>query len=427
MIYSIADYHAANDGVHDCTEAFQKAIDQCSGNGGGRVYVPAGRYLCGTIRLRSETELYLEQGAVLISSLEDEHKEYFLYACHEKNVTLDGPGMIDGQGRLRYYDDNADGGFHECPLQVRGNRPRTSYLEDIDGLTVKDVTFYDAVRWTLHMAGCKNVLIDGIRIRNNDRCPNNDGIDPDCCRNVIIRNCLIETGDDSIVVKTTKDMASLYGPCENILISGCTIHTRDSALKIGTESWSDIRNVVMSDCIAYDCSRGIGIWSRDGGTVSDIHVHHLTGNTLQYADCPERPFAPRWWGKGEPVFLSATKRENGDRIPGPIENIHLDHFSFTAESCIFLGGEACSGIRDVFMDDMDIRWKKQGLHLPELFDEQPSGRGVYRHEVPCVYGRYAQHVNIGGRLSVDPSMQNLISRREMLDCCDDFVIREEKS
>ena len=151
---------------------------------------------------------------------------YFLYADNEKNITISGEGRVDGQGRLRFEEDGADGGYGECPLNVTGDRPRTSFFENIENLTVRNITFYDAAFWTLHMAGCKNVLIDGIRILNNDRGPNNDGIDPDCCQNVVIQNCFIESGDDSIVVKATKSMYEKYGDCENIIIKGCILHSR---------------------------------------------------------------------------------------------------------------------------------------------------------------------------------------------------------
>ena len=204
MIFNILDYGADKSGRVNSACAIQKAIDDCSEKG-GRVYVPAGRFLSGFLRLRSNVELYLEQGAELISDL-GETSGYFLYADNEKNITISGEGRVDGQGRLRFEEDGADGGYGECPLNVTGDRPRTSFFENIENLTVRNITFYDAAFWTLHMAGCKNVLIDGIRILNNDRGPNNDGIDPDCCQNVVIQNCFIESGDDSIVVKATKSM-----------------------------------------------------------------------------------------------------------------------------------------------------------------------------------------------------------------------------
>ena len=112
-------------------------------------------------------------------------------------------------------------------------------------------------------------MVKNIRILNHDRGPNNDGIDPDCCQNVVIQGCILETGDDSIVVKATGPMSEKYGNCENIVIQGCIMHSRDSALKIGTETYGHIRNVTLSDCVVKDCSRAVSIWSR---AVSYTHL-----------------------------------------------------------------------------------------------------------------------------------------------------------
>ena len=413
MIFNILDYGADKSGRVNSACAIQKAIDDCSEKG-GRVYVPAGRFLSGFLRLRSNVELYLEQGAELISDL-GETSGYFLYADNEKNITISGEGRVDGQGRLRFEEDGADDGYGECPLNVTGDRPRTSFFENIENLTVRNITFYDAAFWTLHMAGCKNVLIDGIRILNNDRGPNNDGIDPDCCQNVVIQNCFIESGDDSIVVKATKSMYEKYGDCENIIIKGCILHSRDSALKIGTETWGNIRQVIMSDCIIKDCSRAVGIWSRDGGTISDIYIHHIMGNTKRYADCPQRSFAPRWWGKGEPIFISATKRKDGDRLPGKIHHIQMDHIRITSESCIFIGGEEYAPIEHIRFQDIEIVWKKQGLHLPDVLDEQPSARDVYKHEIPCIYGRYADYVQLSGKFIIEDSLKDVVKETKITE------------
>lgn len=138
--------------------------------------------------------------------------------------------------------------------------------------------------------------------------PNNDGIDPDCCRDVIVRDCIVETGDDAIVVKATKPMSEKYGSCENILISNCILHSHDSALKIGTETHGDIRNIILSDCIAKDCSRGIGIWVRDGATIEDVHVHHLIGNVLKYADAVRKMVLPCGGAMGN-LYLSMRLTE----------------------------------------------------------------------------------------------------------------------
>ena len=440
MDYSILDYGAVGDGEKKCTQAIQAAVDACSKTG-GRVVVPAGKYLSGGIRLRSNVELHLENGAELISTLEKEDmidfaREFegegmdgmdggcFLFARHEKNITISGYGKIDGRGREVFYDGDVDNGFHECPLFVKGFRPRTTYLEDVENLTVRDVTFYDAAFWTLHMAGCRNVMVDGIRILNDDRGPNNDGVDPDCCKNVVIRGCIIESGDDAVVVKATGPMHEKYGDCENIVIQGCTMHSRDSALKIGTETWGNIRNIILSDCVVWDCSRAVSIWSRDGGTISDITIHHVTGNTRRYADgAIPGPGAPRWWGKGEPVFFSSTKRRGSDRIPGKISGVVMDHIRLRSESCIFLGGESYAPIEDIRLENMDILWTQQGPHPPGVFDEQPSQRDVYEHEIPCVYARSVNGLTVSGRLRVDGSLSGVIRKKQILEDCEDVQVK----
>lgn len=414
MIYNILDFGAVADGVTNNQPMIQRAIDACARTG-GTVVVPAGRFLSGTLRLRSNMDFHLERGSTLIISRRPEDMisftDYrddggtmdnitdgsFLYACHEKNLTISGEGCIDGRGREVFFDENADNGLHECPLSVNGFRPRTSYLEDVDGLTVRDVTFYDAAFWTLHMAGCSNVLVDGVRILNNDRGPNNDGIDPDACRNVIINNCFVESGDDAIVLKATKPMHEKYGDCENVVIRGCILHSRDSALKIGTETYGSIRNVIFADCIVRDCSRAVGIWVRDGGTIEDIQIHHLTGTTLRYGDCGTRRGTPRWWGVGEPVFLSAAYRSEERRFPGVIRGVTVQDCRLYCEGAVFLGGEKESRISDIRFENNRFDWRQTGRMTPALFDEQPSPRDVYEHPVPWLYARCVDGLALTGR------------------------------
>lgn len=428
--YNITDFGAISDGITNNASAIQNAIDQCTENGGGKVIIPPGKFLSGTIILKSNVNLHLEAGAELILSLnpddmidfmkyfDDDNQDTgweggcFIMARHAENITISGEGRIDGRGRKVFYEDEElDGGSHESPLKVRGFRPRMSFLENIKNLTVKDVTFYDAAFWTLHMAGCSDVLIENIRIENNDRGPNNDGIDPDCCRNVIIRGCKIVCADDCIVVKTTAPMTRKYGSCSNILISNCILNSHSSALKIGTETWGDIHHIVMSDCILENCSRGIGIWSRDGGNIYDIIVHHISGNTRRYRDRAKQDSeVVRWWGKGEPIFINATKRAGVDRIPGKIESIYFDHMRMNCEGTIMVAGEEYSVIKNVIVSDSTFVWKKQGEIYPDCLDEQPSERGVYKHETPCVFIRSGENISLEDKvvLIVDESLKEYI-------------------
>ena len=134
-------------------------------------------------------------------------------------------------------------------------------------------------------------------------------------------------------------------------------------MKIGTETHGTIRNVTLSDCIIDRCSRAVGIWVRDGGTVEDIHIHHLTGSTLRYADRYAEPGAPGWWGKGEPIFISATPRKNSRTKTGTIRDLHMT-------------------------------FKRQGTQPGGLFDEQPSVRHVYSHAIPALYARSVKQLTV---------------------------------
>lgn len=405
MDYNVLHYGAVPDGRTNCAAAIQTAVDTASAAGGGRVVLPSGRFLSGSVLLKSNVELHLQAGAVLISSLnqadilpfpaadEDDNRDtgwdggFFLGARGAENVTISGHGIIYGQGDKVFADLNEDNGFYECPKSVAAFRPRMMLFEAVTNFTVQDITLQDAAFWTLHMAGCRHVRIRDIRILNDDRGANNDGIDPDCCQDVVITGCIVHTGDDAIVVKSTAPMAKRYGASENIVIANCVLHSRDSALKIGTETHGVIRNVLLSDCVINDCSRAVGVWVRDGGTVEDIHVHHLTGAVRRYADRYAVAGAPGWWGKGEPVFISATRRAGKTGCPGHIRNVSVDHLSLKAESCLFLAGEAYSELQNIRLADIDLTLVRQGTQPGGLFDEQPSARHIYPHEIPALYAR----------------------------------------
>lgn len=404
-MYNIEAFGAVPDGKTNCAAAIQGAVDAAFAAGGGTVIIPAGQWLSGSVLLKSNVNLHLEAGAVLLSSLDPAHilpfpvhpgKEeidgfnggFFLGALDGENMTVSGEGTIDGQGDRVFDDADVDAGYHECPFRCAPFRPRMMLFENIRNLCITGVTLRNAAFWTLHMAGCRHVRIRDLLILNQDRGANNDGIDPDCCQDVVISGCQIETGDDAIVLKSTAPMAKRYGPCENITITGCVLHSRDSALKIGTETHGLIRRVVFSDSIVDNCSRGVGIWVRDGGTVEDIQVHHLTGGVRRYADAYDLPGSPGWWGKGEPIFLSATHRKGKeDSFPGCMRNLFFSDIRLDCESSLFLGGEKNCMIENVFMRDIHLRLIRQGTQPGGLFDEQPSSRHVYRHAIPALYAR----------------------------------------
>ena len=141
-----------------------------------------------------------------------------------------------------------------------------------------------------------------------------------------------------------------------------------------------------------------GPWESGSGTGErwrDIHIHHLTGAVRRYADCPQREFAPRWWGKGEPVFVSAAYRNEEKQYPGTIRSISLDHISLKCESCIFLGAEEASPIRHVTMDHIHLTMEQQGTQPADVFDEQPSPPGACIPMIsPAFYARYVDGLRV---------------------------------
>lgn len=439
-IFNIKDFGAVGDGVTNNAAAIQAAIDAATVNG-GQVVIPAGEFMSGTIVLKSNIDFHLSKGAVLICTLEEkdicsfkdlfkvEHETYrggcFLFASHCKNVTISGPGVIYGQGDKAFYDDDTDNGFHECPLHPIAFRARTTFFEDIENLEIQDITIKNAASWTLHMAGCRHVLVNNVKILNDVRGANNDGIDPDSCKDVVISNCIVRTGDDAIVVKTTKLMSEKYGACENILINNCILASRDSGLKVGTETCGDIRNIIMSNCIMENCSRGVGIWVRDGGTIEDICIHHITGNVLRYASSTREEGPKTWWGKGEPIFIDATYRNDSRNFPGTIRNIEFDHINMKAESSIFMGGEEETHIDNIRMTDLNITMCKQGTQESGLFDELPSPRGVYEHSIPVVYARYTDNLYVRGRVRYCEPYSKVSNPHSELDCCENAVVNIE--
>ena len=445
-MYVITDYGAVPDGKTNCAAAIQAAVDTAFEAGGGTVLIPAGRWLSGSVLLKSNVELRLEAGATLLSSLEPEeilpfqahpreeaidgfNGGFFLGALDGENITVSGEGTIDGQGERVFFDPDRDRGFHECPLACAPFRPRLMLFENIRNLRITGVTLRNAAFWTLHMAGCRHVRIHDLLILNQDRGANNDGIDPDCCQDVVISHCQIETGDDAIVLKSTAPMAARYGPCENITITGCVLHSRDSALKIGTETHGLIRRVVFADSIVKDCSRGVGIWVRDGGTVEDIQVHHLTGGVRRYADAYDLPGSPGWWGKGEPIFLSATCRrgKEGD-FPGTMRNLFFSDIRLDCESSLFLGGEADCMIENVFMREIHLHLIRQGTQPGGLFDEQPSGRHVYPHSIPALYARCVRKLRFrDGTVRFTGEGEAWDGTTEQLEGCEDAIVQWDQA
>lgn len=412
-MYSILDFGAIGDGEANDTPAIQKAIDACCQAGGGRVLFPGGHvYRSGGVTLRSNVELHLEMGAVWKASdrLEDYDPlreegpvkkdgdgvpsylncEYagrpfqaFIHAYGEENTAVTGYGTIDANESIFYGTDTR---YH-----IEGSYyPRIPmfFLEACRHLTIKDVTLTGCAFWTVHMVGCEDVLIDGIRLLNNLRMANSDGIDPDHCRHVRITNCHIECGDDAIVLKNTGDH-NQYGPCEHILISNCTLVSTSAAIKFGTEGETDFRNICVTNCCISRSNRGISLQIRDGGNVENVSFSNITIET--------RRFSYQWWGRAEAISLTALDRKPGVKA-GKIRNVRFSNISCRGENGIFLCGSPDNYIEDISFDHVSVALERRSKWEIEGYDRRPCPGtledGLIAGKISGIYGDYVKGLSL---------------------------------
>ncbi|HVT79018.1 MAG TPA: glycosyl hydrolase family 28 protein [Phycisphaerae bacterium] len=400
--FNVREYGAAGDGRSLDSPAIQKAIDAAAASASAdnpvRVLIPKGLFTIGTIHLRSHMDFHLEEGARLTLSPDVAHyrahpgviaegfagSEAAVVADDAVGLKISGPGIIDGRS-LQFMDHYEEENEWWIPKDFR---PRLVVLTNCRDLEVRDVTLADSAIWTLHLIGCEHALIEHVKVRNRLDVPNSDGIDPDHCRDVEIRNCDVLCGDDAIVVKATRGAGGpgrRFGACENIIVKDCIIETQDCGLKIGSETWSDIRNIRFERCKFKTCSRGIGIILRDEGSVYDILYKDIEFTSRYYSD--------PWWGRGEPISLTAIPR-NPDSKLGTIHNIRIENVTARCENSARIDGTAQSRIRDVTLQNVSLTLDRWTKYKGNLFDSRPTTAqpGIEPHGTPGFCVRRADNV-----------------------------------
>jgi hypothetical protein len=259
-------------------------------------------------------------------------------------------------------------------------------LTNCRDLEIRNLSLVQAPIWTLHLIGCQRVLIDGIHIRNQLDVPNCDGIDPDHCRDVEIRNCHIICGDDAIVIKTTRQAVD-YGPCENISVKDCILETQDAGLKIGTETTRDIRHLTFERCQIKTSSRGIGIQLRDAGNVSDVTFRDIQFTSRYHSD--------PWWGRGEAISLTAMPRTAGAAV-GTLSDIRFENVTGRAENSVRIEGSAQSRIKNVILDRVAVTLDRWTKYPGPVFDNRPTTAqtSLETHNTPAFCIRRADRVTL---------------------------------
>jgi polygalacturonase len=290
--FEITRYGAVGDGAMNCTAAIKRAIDACAAAGGGRVVVPDGRFLTGAVHLESNVDLHVARGATLAFSRDPRHylpavvtrfegtelMNYspFLYAHGKTNVAISGEGTLDGQADSAHWwpwKGSADFGWERgapnynaarqrlldmaergVPVGQRvfgeGDYIRPNFIQpyQCQNVLIENVTIVGSPMWEIHPVLCRNVTVRGVKISTHG--PNNDGCDPESCRDVLIDRCTFDTGDDCIAIKSGRnaDGRRVNVPSENIVVRGCEMRDGHGGVTVGSEISGGCSNVFAYDC-----------------------------------------------------------------------------------------------------------------------------------------------------------------------------------
>jgi len=281
--FNITDYGAVGDGHTDCTGAFEKAISAANDAGGGRVVVPAGTYVSGAIHLKSNVNLHVSEGAVIkFSTYPDKYLPTVItrfegiecinyspnvYAYEQKNIAITGKGTLDGQANesnwwqwaLSRTDANDikllnDFGRDGVPVEKRvfgaGHylRPNMIQLYKCKKILIEGVTIKNSPMWHVHFVLSSNITVRDISVIGHG--PNNDGCNPDSCKDVLITGCYFDNGDDCITVKSGRnnDGRRVNVPCENIVVQNCRMKDGHGGVVLGSEMSAGVRNVFTENC-----------------------------------------------------------------------------------------------------------------------------------------------------------------------------------
>ncbi len=278
----IRSYGAKPDGKTKATAAIQKAIDDVSRSGGGRVTVSGGTFLVTPFEIKSGVELHIAADAVLLASpdLSDypertDVRHYIseamprfrnaslIYADEAHDIAITGMGVIDGNGTFftkPKEGDNWTGWHFVRTVPRKQSLPRVVFFAGCTNVTVTDITMRNQpAGWSYWIHDCDRVIFDRCRILAAVRYPNNDGIHINCSRDVTVSNCIIETGDDSIIIRANSRSLKEDKPCERVTITNCVLRSWSAAIRLGWTNDGVMRDCVFSNLVIYDSSKGISM------------------------------------------------------------------------------------------------------------------------------------------------------------------------
>ena len=383
--FIITDYGAVKGGKQDCTDAIKKAVEKCNADGGGRVVVPEGVFLTGAIHLKSNVNLHLVKGATLLfktdpkaylpvvftrwEGIECMNYSPFIYAFEQKNIAVTGEGTLDGAASdenwwawtrrgpdgksLQGADANLQNKMSDegIPVEKRifgeGHYLRPNFFQPYrcTNVMIEGVTILRSPMWEVHPVLCTNVIVRDLKITTHG--PNNDGCDPESCRDVLIDNCLFDTGDDCIAIKAGRndDGRRVGIPSENIIVRGGRMKDGHAGVAIGSEIAGDCRNVFIEDCKmdSPNLERALRLKSNAhrGGVIENIYMRNIEiGQVAEalltidflYEEGPNGSFPPT----ARNIYIDNVTSKASPRLffitgfkGATIDNIHVSNSKFS--------------------------------------------------------------------------------------------------
>jgi Glycosyl hydrolases family 28 len=314
-LYDPIRFGAKGDGKALDSPAINAAIDACNRAGGGLVYLRPGVYRSGTVVLKSNVTLYVEAGATILGSLDlddytampgppmngDANQKHLIFAKGAENVTLAGPGRIDGQGQnfwepsgrppLPPEDQWADVVAHEWKKKASGRPSPMLEFVECRWLRIEDLRIENSPGWTMRPYNCDNVTISGIAVKNPVYGSNTDGMDITGSQNVSVSNCSIDTGDDAICIKSEAPYGGEPRVTKNIVVTNCVLTTCCNGFKLGTATEGGFENITFSNSVIYNNDvpfknrviSGVALEVVDGGWIDGVVV---TGIQMQRTRTP---------------------------------------------------------------------------------------------------------------------------------------------
>ncbi|MGN6180466.1 MAG: glycoside hydrolase family 28 protein [Mucilaginibacter sp.] len=303
-IIEVNEFGAVADGKTLTTGAIQKAIDKCFADGGGVVTFKPGKYLTGSIFIKSGVVLNVPKGVEVLGSqnladypeidtrvagIEMRWPAALINIIGQRNAAVSGEGLINAQGKV-FWDKYWSMRKEYDPKGLRwivdydAKRPRTLLVSNSSDITIKQITLQQAGFWTVQLLYSTQVTVDGIIVRNNidGHGPSTDGIDIDSSTYILVQNCDIDCNDDDFCLKAGRDWDGLRvnKPTEYVLIRKCIARRGGGLLTLGSETSGGIRHVLATDLESYGTGNGLNIKSATtrGGTIEDIHFQNVVMN-----------------------------------------------------------------------------------------------------------------------------------------------------